>query len=251
MVEIIQYLMILFFIPFIYLVSWGTKQLLLRPNLGPFRPFITVFRFIGVLIHELCHAFMCILVGIRPKGFQVRLRSYVTGRTAPSGQVDFDSHNMTFLQAALIALAPIIIGSWLFFLGLRLMFAGVYDVLIIILAFLLCFSLLLGGAPSRQDIGVMCDWFKKDPKYSLYQIFLVVLSIITVWVFLSFYNLVLPLDVLFFILAGICYYPLKYTFLGLSILIHSIMFRGASGMKYNEYTRKRFKPAKPHKIGRR
>ena len=50
------------------------------------------------------------------------------------------------------------------------------------------------------------------------------------------------------ILVGIFYFPLKYTFAGINKLFHLIHLDRRSNLKYKEYTRRRFKPAKPHKI---
>ena len=248
MVDIFQYLIILALLPIMYIASYLTKELLLRKNLGPFKPIINFLRFIGVFIHELSHFLMCLLVGVRPTGFHVKLRSPRTGRVAPNGYVSTDPRNRSFLQAALIALAPLVIATWLLFWCLTLAFTETLDLLLRIIAGFLCISLLLGGAPSGPDFKYINYWFKRDPKYFIYQIFLVSLSGIIVWLMLSFYEVVLPLDILFFGLVGICYYPLKYFFSSINRLIHSIQFNRHSTINYKKYTQRRFKPAKPHKI---
>jgi hypothetical protein len=251
MVDIFQYLIILMFIPIILIISYITEQLLLRKNLGPFGSFITGLRFIGVLIHELCHFLMCLLVGVRPSGIQVRLRSRQTGEAAPHGKVTVDInslHKMTFLQATLIALAPIIIATWLFFWCLTLMFSETLEPLLRIMAGFICISLLLGCCPSIPDFRFMGRSFKKDPKYSLYQAFLVLLSIFLVWFIISYYAIMLPLDIFFYILVGICYYPLKYSLHGINKLMYIVFSKRSSTIDYKSYTRKRFKPVRPIKL---
>ena len=248
---IFTHLIILVFIPIILIISYITKQLLLRKNFGPFCSIITGLRFIGVLIHELSHFFMCLLVGVRPSGIQVRLRSRQTGQAAPHGVVTLDMNSlrkMTFLQATLISLAPIIVATWLFFWCLTLVFTEALEPLLRVIAGFFCISLLLGGAPSQPDFKMIGHWFKKDPKYSIYQLFIVTLSIFLVWLTVLYYEIFLPLDIFYFVLVGICYYTLKYSLHGINKLIHIIFSKKSSNIDYKAYTRKRFKPIKPYKL---
>ncbi len=244
---------ILVIFPIFVILSYFITRFLFRHAPGPFKPIINALCFVGVIIHELSHFIMCLLVGIRPKSISVNLRSKYTNTVAPSGSVFLDPHGYTFLQALLISLAPALFSTWLFFWSFDVVFASEIEPFIRILAGLFCLTLFLGAAPSKQDLKNIGLVFRNDPRYSLYQIFLVLLSGLVVWTIIIFYGILLVLDIIYYILVGIGYVILKYSFIGLNRLLYSIMSKdngtNQPKVKYRKFMRRRFKPTKPHKLG--
>ena len=251
-------IIILLIFPIFLGVSYIITRFLLNIDYGPFSKVLLALRFIGVAVHELSHFIMCIIVGIRPKGINIRLRSRWTGRVNPNGEVRPDWHNCTFLQSMFISLAPLIFSTWLFFWSLSFVFtADQIHPLIRIIAGVFCVSLFLGATPSKPDFQIIGYWFKKDPKYSLYQLGLLVLSGFFVWGILFYYSIVLPLDIIYYILVGVGYYIVKYGFraVGWAVFkvasLHKPQRSTSPRIKYGRFMRRRFKPFKPSKLGKR
>jgi hypothetical protein len=245
---------ILLFFPIILGISYIITRCLLRIDWGPFQVGLMILRFVGVTIHELSHFFMCIIVGVRPKSISVRLRSGYTGEVDPHGKVVMDIHHNTFLQAALISLAPLIFCTWLFFFFLEWAFNEALDPFIRIIAGFLCISIFFGATPSKPDFMHIGFWFKKDPRYSLYQIFLLLLSGCCVWAIVTFYTIVLPFDIIYYILVGIGYSVLKYGFRGINTAMYKVTHHSGDThlrVRYGRLKRSRFKPSKPSKLGKR
>ena len=245
-------IVILIWFPIILVTSYFIKKILLTHDIGPFKSLINTLRYIGVAVHEISHFIMCLIVGIRPTGIEIKLKDEMTRETAPHGAVFFGSRSYTFLQHALIGLAPTIVSTWLFFWSLEIVFTQRFDPLIRISAGFFCLTLLLGAAPSVPDFSNIGRSFKQSPKYSCYQIFLVVLSGFMVWCILLYYEIIIY-DLLYFILVGIGYTVLKYSFKGIKIFLYTIYSkdrRSSSGRNFKKFTQKRFKPSKPYKLGK-
>ena len=210
---------ILIWFPIFLVVSYIIEKLFVSRDLGPFKPVFNVLAYIGVMVHELSHFTMCLLVGVRPTGISVKLKNE-TGQVNPHGRVSVDPHGETFLQAALISLAPIFISTWLFFYSLELVFSKTVDPLLRIVAGFFCLTLFLGAVPSTTDFRIIRICFKADPKYSFYQLFLVFISGVGMLAAITFYQVVI-LDILYFFLVGIAYGILKYAFMGVNRLINT------------------------------
>jgi hypothetical protein len=245
-------LIILILFPIILIASYIIENILLRNNLGPFSKVIIILRFIGVAVHELCHFFMSLLVGKRPKEIQIKFRSEFTNRPNPHGYIRRDTHKETFLQAALTSLAPLIISTWLILWSLFIALSADFHYLIRILAGFFCISLFLGAAPSSQDFRVIGIIFKEDPLYSIYQIILLCFSGFITWIGVIFFEIVFSIDVFFYILIGLIYYVFKYLINSLSYLIYLLFQKRkkqAPQIKYSTFIRNKFKPSKPYKLG--
>ena len=156
------------------------------------------------------------------------------------------------MQNFLVAFAPLYISTWLFFWSLTIFLTPSFDDFIRVSAAFFCASLLMGAAPSHPDLVIMVNSFKSDTRYSLYQIFLALLSGISVWLTTTYYNIVLPFNFLYFIVIGITYCGFYFLFKGINRLFylsHSKSPRTSNRVKLGPFTRRRFKPTKPHKLG--
>ena len=249
---------ILLIFPIFLGVSYIITRFLLNIDYGPFSKVLSALRFIGVAVHELSHFAMCIIVGVCPKGIVIRLRSRETGKVSPHGYVQTDPHNSTFLQEMFICLAPLIFSTWLFFWSLSIAFtADQIHPLIRIAAGFFCVSLFLGATPSKPDFQIIGRSFRKVPKYSLYQVALLLLSGFFVWAILFYYSIVLPLDIIYYILVGVGYYIVKYSFRAVGwalfkiISFHNPQRSTSPRIRYGRFMRRRFKPSKPSKFGKR
>ncbi|TFG08625.1 MAG: hypothetical protein EU539_01805 [Promethearchaeota archaeon] len=245
----IDYFIILIFFPIIFLLSYITSKFLLRYNYGPFTKMITILAFVGVAVHEISHFIACVIVGVRPRKIGIKFRSEITHEAAPHGYVDHSTHNITFLQNAFIALAPLFISTWLFFWSLDIALNPIFNPFFRIIMGFICLSLILGAAPSSQDFRTIWVIFKRDTKYSIYQIILIFSSAFLVWMILFLLKIVLFIDLIYYVLVGISYYPVKYFFIALRRMFYLVMKRKNKNLNYHQFIRKKFRPTKPNKLG--
>ena len=94
------------------------------------------------------------------------------------------------------------------------------------MAMVFCVSLLMGSNPSGQDVRCVGLSFKINPRYSIYQIFLVLISGILVWAFIDLSFIFLPFEVLYYIMyfiyLALFYFLFKFGFWTIHKLINFI-----------------------------
>ena len=61
----LEIFIILIWLPIILIASYVISVVLIRNDLGPFNAIVRWLSFIGVMVHELCHYFISLAVGIR------------------------------------------------------------------------------------------------------------------------------------------------------------------------------------------
>lgn len=227
------------------------SRFFLSDRAGPFKPIALRLFFIGVIFHELSHTLMSIVVGRFPDHFEVKWRDEESrAKRSPHGSIDLEKPP-SFLQALVIALGPLYISTWLIFLLLfQVILNPIFDPIIKTIAIFLCLSLLITASPSTGDLQYVSYSFRNAPVYFFYQIFLVALSILILWVFLVFTHITFFLDVFYyFVIAGI-YLFLKFSFIGIRKLIITIQsrdFTKPSKVRFKRFSRKHYKPKKPWK----
>lgn len=231
----------------ILIISMIAQKMIRKDILGPFYPIVLRLVFIGVVVHEISHYIMNLAVGIIPKKIEIKWRSDDKKRRSPHGVVY--SKPRSLLQAFFICLAPLYISTWLAFLSLYIILSSNFNPIIRVISGLICISIILGAAPSAQDFNNIPNTFRNDPTHSLYQIFLVILSSLILWIIIQFTHIFFLLDVFYyFTIIGI-YFILKFIFIDFRKLIHKIQsfnYRKPSKVRFKPFTHKHYKPKKPH-----
>ncbi|MFW9874626.1 MAG: hypothetical protein ACFFG0_16085 [Candidatus Thorarchaeota archaeon] len=230
----------------VYIISLGMSSFLMSDRAGVLKPIALRLGLIGVLFHELAHYGMSIAVGRKPADISVKWRDdkYRHIRN-PHGLIA--SHRPeSFLQAFVIALAPLYLGTWLiFFLWFGVIFTPLYDPLIKTLAVFTLLSLLLGASPSGQDLRKIGYAFKHDPKNSWYQVLLIVCSNLILLSFIAITHIVFLLDVFYYLAITGIYLTLKFSIQGVRRIIISFQNPKKPRKVRSNLSRKRYKPKNP------
>ncbi|MFX1304396.1 MAG: hypothetical protein ACFE9X_13655 [Promethearchaeota archaeon] len=233
----------------ILIISLILSSFFLSDRAGPFKPIAIRLFFIGVIFHEISHYIMSLVVGRLPDHFEVKWRNEKSKRS-PYGSIELEKPP-SFLQAVVIAFGPLYISTWLIFLLLfQVILNPIFDPIIKTIAIFLCLSLLLTASPSTGDMHYISYSFRNAPAYSWYQIFLVALSTLVLWVFLLFTNIIFILDVLYYFAITAIYLSLKFSLIGMRKLIIKIQsrdFTKPSKVRFTRFSRKHYKPKKPWK----
>ncbi|MDX1798703.1 MAG: metalloprotease family protein [Candidatus Lokiarchaeia archaeon] len=154
---------------------------------GMLRPIALRICFIGVFFHELAHYIMSLVVGKMPDSFTIKWQKKTEQNSGGVyGSISLE-RPPSFLQTIIISFAPLYISTWLIFLlWFGVIFTPYFSPLVKIIAIFLLISLLLTASPSKGDLQYITHSFRKDPAYSWYQILLICLSILILWLFLIF-----------------------------------------------------------------
>jgi hypothetical protein len=165
------------------------------------------------------------------------------------GRIELKDYvKLTFLQALLIGFAPLYLSFWLFFFLWEQLKNPSLEVVIFYLYIFIMVSLVLSAAPSLADLFVIFGSFQFDWRHSLYQICLLLSSILTVWFGVIYFQFEVFHEILTYVLILLGYHVYKYGFKGLRAVIqHSLGKRisiGSERANIKKLTRRRVKPAK-------
>ncbi|MFX1501152.1 MAG: hypothetical protein ACFFDH_09345 [Promethearchaeota archaeon] len=240
--------------PFVFLgiliISLVMSSFLLSDRAGMVKPIAWRLFYIGVIFHELSHAGMSLVVGRVPNEFKVKWRHEKKGYRDPHGSVKLEKPP-SFLQAIVIALGPLYISTWLIFgLVFGIIFNPVFNPVVKTISIFLVLSLLLTAAPSGGDIRYISQAFNTAPAYSCYQILLISLSMVGLWVFLMITHITFFLDVFYYLAIAGIYLTLKFSFIGIRKLVlwvQSANFKKPKKVRFSRFSRKHYKPKKPWK----
>jgi len=248
---------VFFWLFLILLFSIGVRKWYGRVHTPGLRAFVNVLAFVGVFVHEVSHYALNVLFGVKIGKFRVKFRSEDKTMVSPHGSVglpEFERHS--FLQTFVGSVAPLFVSTFLFLFCLDVIFNIQTEAWVNVVAAVFCVSLLIGSKPSGQDMKLIGMTFKIDPRYSLFQIALIVVSGLTVWLFVDLYFISLPFEVLYYV-EYFLLVVLVYFLLRIVVFIFVSIFRTFVKPKYpsvKQLTRKRrFKKLAPREItkGRR
>jgi len=182
-----------------------------------YKAFISVIAFVGVFVHEVAHYTVMLMVGSKPGKIRVKYRREKGAGVAPHGSVgDPEFERNSFLQTFASSLAPMLVCTFLFMFCLDVIINIQTDLWVNVVACAFAGSLLIGLKPSGQDMKVIGYSFKVDPRYSIYQISLLLFAGVLIWLFVDMYFFVLPFEVLYyiayFVVLTFFYFALKGAF---------------------------------------
>jgi len=224
------------------------SYILLKYVPNPLYAILRCIAIVGIIIHELSHALMCVVTNTRIR--TIKLLERTDGKSDfgfnYGGRVELKDYlKLTFLQGLLIGFAPIYISFWLFFFLWGQLKTPNIDVLLFYVYIFVMMSLVLSAAPSFADVLVIFGAFHFDWRYSFYQIGLTLLSVVTVWFVVSYYQIQFFHEIVIYVLIFIGYYGFRFGLKGLKGM-YSLLFAkrskyGTKHMKPKALTRRRIK----------
>ena len=215
-------------IPFVIgflVVSLILSSLFFRVEFKPLKIVIQVVAIVGVIVHEISHVLMCLVTNTKIDDIVLlkKVENKGPSNKIYGGQVNIQPNpRISFLQALVIGLAPLFISFWIFFFLLHELYNPNTTELIAALYIFLMISLILGSAPSKGDWSQIVSAFTYDIEYTLYQLFLVAISIFSVWYIVATLQIPIIHEIINYIFIFIGYYLLKYSFKGVKWGVNGI-----------------------------
>ena len=245
-------------LPFVFgflLFSVIISYVLIKYTSGPFLKIIKVLAMLGIILHEVCHLVMCVITHapIQKVSLIKKFRSEETGKVSYYGEVKVYEKSVTFLQAFLISFAPMYLSFWVFFLLLNFLINNHVSALVFFLCIFTMISLVLSAAPSFTDLKIIPKAFQNDTNHSIYQIFLIAVSILLTWIIVIAYNLQFIHEIFIYLIIAGFYLAFKYGLkLTCNIFQHFYQnsFKNYSKpkkIKFKKFTRRTYKPSKYNK----
>lgn len=231
-------LFILSLLPFLVVLVLGYifESIVRGKDLGAFTSIISILMFIGVVFHELSHYIFCVLTRVPTEGLHISLR--YKGHINPHGEVVPEHpYKITFLQAMLVSLGPVLVGTWIAYFSLNAAFNPALDPLVRIIAGLVVVSTLLASTPSPADFHMIKFAFSNDPQHSYYQLSLISLSLLLSWGIVNLFNLVFSFEPLYYIIIILWYFFLKFSFIGIRWGISRLSARFGSDQDQSSFKR--------------
>ena len=214
------------------LLSIGVQAWYRRVHTPGFKAFLHFLAFVGVFVHEVAHYALCVLFSVKTGGIRVKYRSEDKSRVAPHGSVGTpELERNSFLQTFAVSVAPLLVSTFLFLFCLDVIFNIETEAWVKVVAIFFCVSLMIGSEPSGQDMRLIGFTFRRDPRYSLYQIALVVASGVIVWLFVDLYFISLPFEVLYYI-EYFLFVVLGYFILKIGVSIFVSIFRALKKSRF-------------------
>jgi len=205
---------LLFIIGFL-LFSITVSYLLLKYIPEPFKKIIVGLMIVGIIIHESFHLLMCLITNT-PVDRVKFLEKIKTENGRGYKKYEFTGSviikrekEMTFLQAVLVGAAPLFFSFWIFFLLLDQVIHPINEITFFISLFIVL-SIMFSAAPSSIDLKCIPRAFNGNVKNSFYQILLLILSILLVWLIIPLLLQPNPHEIIVYLLIMLFYYLWKY-----------------------------------------
>jgi hypothetical protein len=234
--------------PVVLFLGYFLENAVVRRNLGPFNFIVNILNFIGVLFHELSHYALCLLTGVPVGRMFVRFRDEETRRVAPHGVVHTTKpYQETFLQSILVSLGPLLIGTWIIYFSLEVAFSSLFHPVYRIIAGFLALSILFASTPSAPDFRLMRLGIDNDPRHSVYQLFLLILSIFTSWGVVIIFNISFPIEFFYYFIIIGWYVIFRYSFMGIRWVINKVLKRFDREQyrkKFRRFSRRKYTSSK-------
>ncbi|MBY9017892.1 MAG: DUF3267 domain-containing protein [Candidatus Lokiarchaeota archaeon] len=233
----------------IWVASRVTLSVLSRSR-GLIRGIVNILFFFGVFVHEFSHLMFCFIFRVPTNGMKFQFIDREEGVVKPQGAVNVSEFSrMSMMQALMVGIAPLFVSTFLFMgcLDVIFTFETTFEVQIFIVIFAI--SLVLTAAPSWVDISNIFEAAAGEPLQSFLQFIYVVISLFISITILDLSDLILPIEVLYYV-----------SYFALTIIIYSIiillirMIRASfrhvfpsDNHSSKQIQRKRHKPKKPPK----
>ena len=215
----------------------------------PFSEIIKALAVVGIVIHELCHYIMCIITRSPVENVTLvkKLNFKEEQRIGYYGEVQVQTHRISFLQAFLIGFAPLYLSFWLFFFLLEMLVYSQVNAVVFILSILIMISISLSAAPSFADLSEIPKAFFNNFNHSMYQILLLVLSFLLTFTILNLYNLYGFHELFVYLIITGFYFGFKYGFRITANLLYKNRSIGkalSNRNNFKRYSRRRHNPEK-------
>ncbi|MHA2398537.1 MAG: hypothetical protein ACXADU_06575 [Promethearchaeota archaeon] len=180
----------------------------------PLSTIIKGIAIVGIVIHELCHLFLCV-ISHTPTGKVSLLRKLKDENEKTFkfyGEVQVIENKTSFLQTFLVSFAPLYISFWLFFYFLNLLIYHQVSPLILFFSIFMMITLLFSAGPSVADLANIPKAFLKDSDHSLYQLLLISFSLLSTWFVSIVYDFQYPEGILVYLVIAGFYLIFKFSF---------------------------------------
>jgi len=204
-------------LPFIFgfmIFSIIISYILIKYTPEPIAKIVKALAVVGIIIHEICHVVMCFITRspIENVSLIKKVEFENSGKVGYYGQVNVYEERISFLKAFLVSFAPLYLSFWLFFSILGFLIDNQVTPLIFFLSILLLVSLVLSAAPSFSDLAILPKAFSYDVDNSLYQILLIILSILTTWLTIFSFNIQFLHEIIIYLIIAGFYFVYKFGF---------------------------------------
>jgi len=215
----------------------------------PYSEIIKGLAIVGIVIHEICHYFMCIITRspIEKVTLVKKLDFKEEQRLGYYGEVRVQAHRMSFLQAVLIGLAPLYLSFWLFFFLLEILLYSQVDVVVFFVCIFIMISISFSAAPSFADFLIIPKTFINNFNHSMYQVLLIILSFLLTFATLIIFNFQGFHELFVYLIVTGFYFGFKFGFRLTGNLLYKNRFTGktfSNRNKFKRYSRRRHNPEK-------
>ncbi|MHA1987821.1 MAG: hypothetical protein ACW98D_14390 [Promethearchaeota archaeon] len=215
----------------------------------PLSNIVQALAMVGIVIHEICHYVMCIITRspIEKVTLIKKFNFKEEQRLGYYGEVEVQAQRISFLQAVLIGLAPLYLSFWLFFSLLEILLYSFVEPIVFAFSIFIMTSIALSAAPSFADFSMIAKVFLNNFNHSIYQILLIILSLLLTFTIISVFNLQGFHEFFVYLIVTGFYFIFKYGFRISVLLLYKNRFISkdlSNRGNFRRYSRRRHNPEK-------